>query len=211
MAPTGQLMNECISDQVAMNGYAVTPDFISPHEVMDLRSAALSLQHSGQMHRAGTGQGFGFSLNPELRGDEIHWLDHNGIVGHQNSYLYHLERLRQELNRSLALGLFEFEGHFAIYPVGARYRKHLDQFQNDNRRTLSCILYLNTVWQREDGGELRLYLNGENSGEYIDILPAGGTLVTFLSSQFWHEVLPAKRERISLTGWYKTRSEQPYI
>jgi len=35
--------------------------------------------------------------------------------------------------------------------------------------------------------------------------PTGGTLVLFLSERFAHEVLPAKRERLSLTGWFKSR------
>jgi SM-20-related protein len=30
-------------------------------------------------------------------------------------------------------------------------------------------------------------------------------LVTFLSARFIHEVLPARRERYSLTGWLKRR------
>lgn len=198
-------MYESIADEVALNGYAVVPDFIFSHAVMEMRNEARVLQASGDMHRAGIGQGSKFSLNSELRGDDIHWLDENVLDAYQHVYLASLESLRQELNRSLALGLFEFEGHFAIYPAGAYYRKHLDQFQRDNRRTLTCILYLNEAWQAKDGGQLRLYLNGGDPADYLDVLPVGGTLVTFLSSRFWHEVLPAKRERMSLTGWYKTR------
>ena len=41
---------------------------------------------------------------------------------------------------------------------------------------------------------------------YRDVLPEGGTLVCFLSQRFWHEVLPARRERLSLTGWFRGRS-----
>ena len=37
-------------------------------------------------------------------------------------------------------------------------------------------------------------------------MPEGGTLVCFLSDRFHHEVLPARRERLSITGWF-TRSQ----
>ncbi|HEY8085443.1 MAG TPA: 2OG-Fe(II) oxygenase [Methylophilaceae bacterium] len=39
----------------------------------------------------------------------------------------------------------------------------------------------------------------------MDISPQGGTLVVFFSDQFWHEVLPAKRDRFSIAGWFKNR------
>jgi SM-20-related protein len=61
---------------------------------------------------------------------------------------------------------------------------------------------LNQDWQKDDGGELRLYLNGTADDTHIDIMPVGGRLILFLSAKFLHEVLPAKRERISLTGWF---------
>ena len=45
----------------------------------------------------------------------------------------------------------------------------------------------------------------ESREEFIDIMPVAGRLVLFLSKQFWHEVLPANRTRVSLAGWYKSR------
>ncbi|MCO6705038.1 2OG-Fe(II) oxygenase, partial [Streptomyces sp. CHB9.2] len=42
-----------------------------------------------------------------------------------------------------------------------------------------------------------------------DVLPLGGSLVCFLSGQLPHEVLPATRERLSLTGWFRRRGENP--
>ncbi|HEY5930165.1 MAG TPA: 2OG-Fe(II) oxygenase, partial [Burkholderiales bacterium] len=65
--------------------------------------------------------------------------------------------------------------------------------------------YLNQDWRDADGGELRLYLEREPLTRHVDIRPDGGTLVLFLSEKFPHEVLPAKRERHSLTGWFKAR------
>ncbi len=73
------------------------------------------------------------------------------------------------------------------------------------RRTFLCVLYLNEDWTHEDGGALRLHLGDGENADISDVLPIGGTLVPFLSERFAHEVLPAKRERLSLTGWFKSR------
>jgi SM-20-related protein len=109
------------------------------------------------------------------------------------------------LNRTLQLGLFDFECHFACYPAGAHYARHNDQFQGDSDRELSCVLYLNENWKREDGGQLRLHLDSGDTAPK-DILPRGGRLVMFISRRFAHEVLPAARERFSIAGWFKTRA-----
>jgi SM-20-related protein len=105
----------------------------------------------------------------------------------------------------LFLGIFEFEGLLSIYPPGCYYRKHLDQYQDNGQRIVTCILYLNHNWRSVDGGQLRLYTDPVDETRFEDILPIGGRLVTFLSSRFQHSVIPSRRERLSITGWFKTR------
>ena len=39
-------------------------------------------------------------------------------------------------------------------------------------------------------------------------LPQAGTLALFLSADMPHEVLPATRERLSLTGWFRRRGNE---
>ena len=112
-----------------------------------------------------------------------------------------LEALRIAINSTTYAGLFDLECHYAIYPPGARYRRHSDCLRDDDARVLSVVLYLNEDWRPADGGELMLYV-GDGA---LLVSPAGGTLVAFLSSQFEHEVLPATRERCSLTGWFRRR------
>lgn len=101
------------------------------------------------------------------------------------------------VNKSLYLSLKEFEIHMTIYPAGTFYKRHLDQFRSDDHRKLSVICYLNEEWQPEHGGQLRMHLP---EGP-IDVLPLSGRLVCFRSDMIEHEVLPATRERWSLTGW----------
>jgi SM-20-related protein len=115
------------------------------------------------------------------------------------------DALRLTLNRELQLGLFELEAHFAAYPPGAFYRRHRDQQTGSSGRVVSCVLYLNSEWTAEDGGQLRLFLDPKDTASYQDVLPEGGKLVCFMSERFWHEVLPAARVRLSLTGWFRRR------
>jgi len=91
--------------------------------------------------------------------------------------------------------------HYALYPPGAGYARHRDRFRDDDARVLSCVLYLNHGWTSDDGGALRLYVDDRA----IDVMPQAGTFVAFLAADFDHEVLPARRERASLTGWLRRR------
>src|SRR5262249_46625644 len=105
-------------------------------------------------------------------------------------------------NRALQLGLFEFEGHYAIYPAGRGYARHLDRFRDDDSRVLSVVLYLNDRWQAQDEGALRLHLADDQK---TDVLPEGGTLAVFLADRYAHEVRPARRDRLSIAGWFRRR------
>ena len=197
---------DTIVDALVACGYAVVPDYIPSEQIVQMRSELERLRASGQMRRAGIGKAAEVSVSDHTRGDFIYWLDDGAPIDAARSYLDRLEALRLSVNQSLALGLFEFEGHYALYPPGAFYRKHLDQFHSDTRRTLTTILYLNENWQESDGGQLRIYPDGNEMERHLDISPVGGTFVTFLSARLWHEVLPATRDRSSITGWFKTRT-----
>ena len=185
-------------------GYAIIDQFLPADTIKVLAAEAKSLHEQGQTRRAVTGKKSGEKPD-NMRGDFIHWVDETNPSSTQQQYLKCMEELRTELNQHLYLGLFDLEAHFAVYPPGAAYRRHLDQFNGDSKRQVSCILYLNHHWQAEDGGQLRLYLDETETPQHVDIQPEGGKLVAFLSGRFWHEVLPATRERISLTGWFRTR------
>ena len=113
-----------------------------------------------------------------------------------------LEELRLELNREATLGLFELELHYARYPPGASYARHVDQALRTSQRQVSLVLYLNADWQPADGGVLRLH---ETDDRTFDIEPVGGRLVCFLTPGRVHEVLTARRERLSISGWFRGR------
>jgi SM-20-related protein len=193
-----------ITDGLAVQGWVVVDDFFGPSLTAALRGDCQTSSGQGDFRQAAVGGGERRQVRSEIRGDEILWMQQPASSEPQRTCQDRFERLRLTLNRTLQLGLFEFESHFAHYPAGAFYARHVDQFRGDRRRKLSCVLYLNESWKPEEGGELRFYLDGDGA-EFEDVLPQGGRLVVFLSGRFAHEVLPARRERISIAGWFKTR------
>lgn len=175
--------------------------FLAPDRVAALRDEAERLRGRGAFHAAGIGHGA--ELRADIRGDEILWFDAQMTPLAYTLVARELEALRHAVNATTYLGLEDFEGHYAAYPPGTVYTRHLDGFSEGNRRVLSLVLYLNEAWSAEDGGALRLHPEGEPA---ITVLPHGGTLVCFLSERVPHEVLPARRMRYSLTGWFRRRA-----
>jgi SM-20-related protein len=193
---------QAIADAIAEQGWGETDDFVPRGQVRALAEELRGQSQAGVLRQAGTGAGAGRRIRGDVRGDHIAWLEPPRATPVQRLCLARFETLRLELNRELQLGLLDFECHFAVYPPGACYQRHLDRFATDDRRTLSCVLYLNDAWSAQDGGALRLHLGDGHR----DVLPLAGTLVIFLSERFEHEVLPARRERLSLTGWFMRRA-----
>lgn len=194
---------------LAERGWCVDEAFLSAEEVARLAAESRALWEEGAFRQAGVGVGAERRFRPEIRRDQVLWLTDEEATPAQRRYFERVETLRRALNGALYLGLFDFEAHLTVYPPGAFYRRHLDRFRAVAARTVSLILYLNQEWPEGVGGELRLYLDeGDEAGggPHVDVPPRGGTLVAFLSDRFHHEVLPASRERLSLTGWLKTRS-----
>jgi SM-20-related protein len=194
---------------LADRGWAVEPDFLAESDVLAWSEEAMASYRNGEFRRAGVGRGEGREVRSEVREDYVRWLDPPGETSSERRYFELMENLRQTLNRELFLGLFELEAHLALYPPGARYRCHLDRFQDEANRVVSVSLYLNPGWREKDEGALRFYLEKPESEPFEDILPVGGTLVCFLSDRFHHEVLPARRTRLAATGWFTRRESRP--
>ncbi len=204
LAAKDDAFDTLLASGLAERGWAVCKDFLPLDRVHGLASALRSAQRRGRLHAAATGSTARRVFRPDVRSDRICWLEPPGQCPAEAALLERLERLRANINRELQLGLFDLESHYALYAKGARYVRHLDRFADDDRRVLSCVLYLNGNWTAVDGGQLRLHLH---AGEVSDILPVGGTLAVFLSAGVEHEVLPAARERMSIAGWFRRRGE----
>lgn len=190
------------ADLLAVQGYAVLPMALPPACWQAMQAEARELLGGGAFTPARIGRGEGMHRQSDVRGDGLCWLDAAMPAG--AAYLQWMQGLQQTLNRELFLGLAEFEAHYAHYPVGAFYRRHVDRHRDSNARVVSSVFYLNVGWREEEGGEL---LMQDEAGEALFALaPQGGTLVIFRSADMPHEVLPATRERWSVAGWFRTRT-----
>ena len=194
---------EPIIDGILTDGYGLMDNFLSPEEVTALANQLRERRAAGLFRAGGLGNQQ-VTVENTIRGDEILWLNEAKSTTDEATFLNRIGQFVQYINQTCYLGLREFEFHYAMYPTGTFYKRHLDQFRSDSRRKLSVICYLNTDWQETDGGQLVLYLPDAQTEQTIPISPTGGRLVCFESGRLEHEVLPATRERLSVTGWLKT-------
>jgi SM-20-related protein len=193
-----------IVDDLAERGWSQQNLFLPQALTRALAAECRQRAAEGELASAAVGRGPFSEIREGIRGDRIQWIE-PGQAQACDQYLVLMGSLREAMNRGLFLGLEDFESHFALYPPGAFYLKHVDRFRDDDRRTVSAVLYLNDDWLPEHGGQLRMYLD---DGVEHDVVPIGGCLVVFLSGDIPHEVLPATRDRLSLTGWFRRRGNE---
>lgn len=196
-----------VADSLAVRGWSVSEDALPLELTTSLEQGCRLLWQSEALKPAAIGRAGEQLVMPEIRGDHIRWIDDCPSSPALTAYLQTMETLRCTLNQILFLGLDSFETHYALYPPGAGYQRHLDRFKDNPLRTVSVVLYLNSQWQPGDGGELRLHL----PGRVEDVQPRAGTLVVFMSANLPHEVLMARRERASLVGWFRRRPDNPLL
>lgn len=185
---------------LAENGYVIVDNWLSPRFLNMARNEFEQLFNAGAFKKAQTTQKLNQMSSP-IRGDWTYWLDSN--LPPQLSAIHNeLLGWTQKLNKQFYLGLSKLECHLAHYPPGPGYERHLDQPKGRGHRKITFVLYLNSDWNAQMGGELCLY--SPNSDQQLEkILPLGGRLILFKSELFPHEVLPSQNTRRSLTGWFR--------
>ncbi len=196
---------ESISNDIMDKGYSIRP-YALPESLTTLLLQHITELPPHNFKQAGIGRAQDHTLNTFIRTDAICWITDNSEAS--SAWVSWAESLQVFLNRRLFLGLFSFESHFAHYAKGDFYKKHKDAFKGEGNRVLSVVVYLNKHWNPTDGGELVIYNNQLPDSSLIDntkttVIPDFGTIVVFLSEEFPHEVLPAKRDRYSIAGWFR--------
>jgi SM-20-related protein len=189
------------SADLSAAGIFIRDQFIAPGQVGSLLACAQARQAQGEFAAARIGNVASRQRRAEIRGDFTCWL-REPLYPTEHLLLAELEQLRQELNRDAYLGLFELELHYAWYPPGFGYARHLDQPRGSTQRKVSLALYLNTGWEPLAGGALRIFAAHDG---FRDIEPVAGRLVCFLTEGREHAVLPARRDRWSISGWFRAR------
>jgi SM-20-related protein len=176
--------------------------FLTPSQVRALVQCAGTRRARGQFAPARIGSDRTLQRREDIRGDSTCWMI-APLFAAEEMLMNELEQVRLELNREALLGLFDLELHYAWYPPGTGYERHVDQPWGRTQRIVSLVLYLNETWKSGDGGVLRLF---EDNDRHRDVEPVAGRLVYFLTAGREHEVLPTRRPRLSISGWFRTRA-----
>ena len=193
---------EKVIQDLLQQQYSIVDDFFSVDEVENLRDSLLKKYEEDEFKKAAIGNQFNEQIIKTIRGDFISWIDESQKNEAEAVFFDKIEHFTNYLNRTCFLGIQEREFHYALYPIGTFYKRHLDTFQNDDSRKLSIVCYLNEEdWTEDFGGELAIYKEDET----INVFPLKGRMVVFESQILEHEVKPVRRERLSITGWLKTR------
>jgi len=191
---------DSIAQQLEVSGFSLIDQFL-PFPILDqLREEAVFNFENGTFKRAAIGKGIEKKSVVKIRGDRVKWLDKQLATDSMKHYWSHMDELREYLSNYFRIHLERTEAHFAMYPKGAFYARHVDQFQVSSNRVFSVILYLNPDWKTGDGGELRVY---DANGGFSDYSPLHGRLILFRSDLVEHEVLQANLPRVSVTGWMR--------
>lgn len=186
--------------------YCVVDDFFESYEVNMLRDKLQGLYNEDNFKKAAIGNRTNEVVAKSIRGDFIKWINEAEAGDAEQIFFKRINSFVDYLNRTCFMGILNKEFHYALYPEGTFYKRHLDTFQNDGRRKLSMVCYLNKEdWKPENGGELTIYTKENEKETELNIYPLSGRVVIFESQELEHEVKPVKVPRLSITGWLKTR------
>lgn len=179
---------------ISENDFGICDNFLNSEQVQLL---ILNME-TPKFLKAGIGKLSERKENNLVRGDEILWIEDDSTNPADQLINKINQNFIQYLNKTCYLGIKTSEMHYAKYPQGSFYKKHLDVFQTQNGRILTLIFYLNINWVPSHGGELIIYSNNKP----ITIEPLAGRLVCFKSNKLEHEVKETNVDRYSVTGWY---------
>jgi SM-20-related protein len=188
------LINSFIKDKIG-----IADNFLSLPLAIHLKENLNALYANQRLLAAGTGKDRLIDPEKIVRGDKIFWLDrsHNNL--HENTFFDLIDEFVLYLNRTCYTGITNYEFHYTLYESGTFYKKHFDQFKNNDGRQYSMIMYLNEDWLAIDGGELSI----QNGDKQQIISPNNCKSVFFRSNELEHEVLLTTKARMSITGWFK--------
>lgn len=190
---------EKIINDYLNKGFCIIDNWLTTDETSKLRQQLEELYQANYFKKSAVGNRLNENLERSIRNDFIFWLDETKYA---QVFFEKINSFIEYINKTCFAGIVNKEFHYAIYPQGSFYKKHIDTFQNDDRRTISVVCYLNQDWQDYFGGQLKLYLKDQT----LEIFPTNGKIILFDSKSIEHEVLPVLTEnkRFSITGWLKT-------
>ena len=183
-------------DKLAEDDYVIIDNFITEELYASISGYFSDRLNENDLAKAGIGALGDYTIDKQIRGDYVYWLDEKKDVAIQ-PFFDQMNEFVLKVKRFCFLSISDVECHLAYYPEGSFYKRHVDQFKERNNRILSFALYLNPDWQPAHEGELIIY----KDEKAIKISPIKSRLVLFKSAGLEHEVTLTYNERLSVTGW----------
>jgi len=225
-----------MSQQLAINGYYTTPNILPNSMISLLRSQSITLRNKGRFEQSWSehiinGKAVRFDKEGVFacEPDGQDYYDAPDLIVYMSILLQTLPVVLngQTPTMNIDLSNSSFNAKLAVTsPGGSKYPLHIDNPQGlsvGDTRKLTCILYLNPLYKKGDGGELRVFLpsskrSSTSCGDYdeldtVDLAPEGGRLLLFWSDEIPHEVLAtgpdaakddSSLDRYALTVWIPT-------
>jgi len=192
-----------IIDDLFSQGWSWQPDFLPENLYQALHAEVRAIDAEDDLAPAGIGRETAFQLDRSIRRTRIAWMD--GSTQAQTAFLQWAEQLREAINRSLMIGMFEFESCYAVYRPGGFYDRHLDRFEGARNRVVSLVVYLNEDWNAEDGGSLVIWPEdaGDEAEPVARLSPERAGAVFMLSETIPHAVEETQASRFAIAGWWR--------
>ena len=188
-----------IIDSYLNDHIGIDNNFLSKSLAKELKQGLIDIQVKKLLKVASIGNNDKKAHDLTVRGDQIYWLDRIHNKPCENAFFDLIDSFVSYLNKTCYTGITSYEFHYTLYETGSFYKKHLDQFQNNDSRKFSMVIYLNDNWLATDGGELCIH----HQGTVQHISPDNRKGVFFKSDELFHEVLTTNKPRMSITGWLK--------
>lgn len=174
---------------------------LPPEVCLSLLARLKDLEQQGLLKSATITKSTDTSNNDQaktIRNDYTYWLEKDHHPTEKN-LLEGLDQLLLALKNYFRISLSHLECHFALYPKGHFYKRHIDQTAENNKRFFSFVIYLNQNWNESLGGKLVVF---EGEQKIFEMLPHFGQMIVF-RSDIPHEVEPSLSERRSIAGWFR--------
>ena len=198
--------NPKIVNELIDNGFTIIPlneEIISAEDLKEMREEILNANLS-------TEKSINVITNQEIAEKHPETIklkesDENQKFEKCVKYLKEISMKFKSIFATLKLEEDWSENKASILTKNASLPKHLDNdgSNEEDKRKISIILYLNPDWEEKDGGELILYTLED---QIIKISPSQCILV-FFSDQIAHqvEIIHSEMKRLTLTIWMKTQ------
>lgn len=104
-----------------------------------MRSSLLEKYEVDAFKKAAIGNRVNEIIEKSVRGGFILWLNESEANSAEKAFFSRINEMVSYLNKTCFVGILFKEFHYALYPKGTFYKRHLDTFQNDDRRKLSMV------------------------------------------------------------------------